>query len=392
MLCYSRMMWIVMLVGLGSCQESVKQNNFPFSEPIVAEILEKIHQDYVEKPDEKKILQGALNGILMALDPYSAYLTPDSYKIYIDADKGEFGGLGMEVFFMNGALRVIAPMDHMPAYKAGIQAGDMITHVDDVPIASLMPEEVLKKLHGKPGTEVIVKINREMDFLTFKIKRERIVFNPIRHHMEGDIGYIRISHFNKQTKDQLYTTLRDMHQKFGHKLQGVILDLRNNPGGSLEQAVSVAELFLNEGIITQIKSRDVKKNQTIKALGKDMISGIPMAILVNRGSASASEIVAAALRDNRRALLVGEKTFGKGSVQGLYKLKNEGGIKITIAHFYTPKGVAIQEKGIQPDIVLPFSSTPQASQQQIYGKLANDQQLQRAVDLLKGLQAVKINF
>jgi carboxyl-terminal processing protease len=377
---------------LASCRDSTtdSQSGILFSETLIAKTLERVRHEYVEKPDEKKMLEGALNGMLMALDPYSCFLNPESYKIYTQSTKGEFGGLGMEVLLIDGVLKVISPMDDMPAQKAGIKPGDMITHVDSIPIAGLAPEDVLKRLHGKPGTSVSLKINRGTATpFTVKITRDLIIVNPVKYRTEGPIGYIRVSYFNDLTTEKLTAAIQAIQKVLAKSLRGVVLDLRNNPGGTLEQAVSVSNLFLDSGAIVHVKGRNAIHNQTFTAKGKDLLKDIPLAILINQGSASASEIVAAALRDNHRAVLIGEKTFGKGSVQALYALENYGGIKITIARFYTPKGEEIQGKGIQPDIFLTLTP-PEPVKDPATDAKPDDKQLQRAIDLLHGLWAVKI--
>ena len=389
--CYSLLTAAALL--LVGCRDATTDStsDIHFSEPLIAKTLERVRNEYVEKPNEKKMLEGALSGMLMALDPYSTFLNPESYKIYTQSRKGEFGGLGIEVLFSDGVLKVVSPMDDMPAQKAGIKPGDTITHVDNIPIAGLAPDEALKRLHGKPGTSVSLKITRGMAApFSINITRAHIIFNPIKHHTEGNIGYIRISYFNDQTTDKLKVAINSLQKSLGKNLQGLVLDLRNNPGGGPEQAVSVSSLFLDSGIIVHIKGRKGTQNQTLKATDKDILKGIPIAVLINQGSASASEIVAAALRDNHRAVLVGEKTFGKGSIQGLYALENYGGIKITIARFYTPKGEEIQGRGIQPDILLVQKPLEPLKAPPTKETSADDTQLQRALDVLKGLWAVKV--
>lgn len=389
---YCHIIFIATATFLSSCRDSTtdSRSNIQFSEPLIAKTLEKVRQVYVEKPDEKKMLEGALNGMLTALDPYSCFFNPDSYKIYTQSTKGEFGGLGLEVLPIVGAFKVIAPMDDMPAQKAGIKAGDIITHVDNIPISSLAPEEVLTRLHGKPGTTVSLKINRGLTTpFTVKITRDLIIVNPVKYHTEGTIGYIRISYFNDLTTEKLTAAISTIQKNLGKSLRGIVLDLRNNPGGTLEQSVSVSNLFLDSGTIVQVKGRNAAHNQIFKSKGQDLLKDIPLAVLINQGSASASEIVAAALRDNHRAVLIGEKTFGKGSIQGVYALENYGGIKITIALFYTPKGEKIQGQGIQPDIFL-NTSPPEPLKEPAKGSSADDKQLQRAIDLLHGLWAVKM--
>jgi len=377
---------------LASCRDSTPNSHvdIQFFEPLIAKTLEKVRQEYVEVPNEKKMLEGALNGMLMALDPYCTFLNPESFKIYTQSTKGEFGGLGIEVLFIDGILKVVTPMDDMPAQKAGIKAGDVITHIEGTPIAGLAPEDILKRLHGNPGTSVTLKISRAVATPFFvKVTRDLIVVNPVKYRVEGNIGYIRISYFNEQTTDKLIATIHALQKKLSKDFRGVVLDLRNNPGGTLEQAVSVSDLFLDSGIIVQVKGRNTSYDQTLKAKKGDLLKGIPIAVLVNQGSASAAEIVAAALRDNHRAVLIGEKTFGKGSIQALYPLDNYGGIKITIARFYTPRGDEIQNRGIQPDILL-ASSPSELPKEYLKETNADDKQLQRAIDLLQGLWAVKI--
>lgn len=390
-----RILHLILFITLGfvtGCRDSSTESHATasFSEPLVAKVLEKVREEYVEKPNEQKMLEGALNGMLTALDPYSCFFTPEAYKIYMDSQKGEFGGLGMNVLLVDGILKVVSPMDDMPAQKAGIRASDIITHINGTPVVGLPPQEVFKRLHGKPGTSVKLTISRGMGTpFDVKITRELIIVNPVKYRTEGKIGYIRISNFNDQTTENLTKAIESIHKSLNKNLQGLVLDLRNNPGGGTEQAVSVANLFLDSGVIVQLKSRHPTYNKVYKANGKDLMKGVPIAILINHGSASASEIVAAALRDNHRAVLVGEKTFGKGSIQDHFTIDKFGTIKVTIALFYTPKGEEIQSKGVQPDIILPSPTTDQLREIEKM-KESEDKQLQRAIDLLQGLWAVKI--
>jgi carboxyl-terminal processing protease len=377
---------------LVSCRDSTTDSHstVAFSEPLVAKVLEKIRSEYVEKPDEKKMLEGALNGMLTALDPYSCFFTPESFKLYTESQKGEFGGLGVNVLYLDGILKVVSPMDDMPAQKAGIRAGDVITHIDGTPIVGLSAHDIFKRLHGKPGTSVTLKISRGAGTpFVVKITRDLIIVNPVKYRTEGKIGYIRISHFNDQTTEKLTIAIEAIQKSLNKNLQGLVLDLRNNPGGGTEQAVSAANLFLDSGTIVQIKSRHSDQNKTYKAKGKDLLKGIPIAILINQGSASAAEIVAAALRDNNRAVLIGEKTFGKGSIQDHFSIDNFGIIKVTISLFYTPKGEEIQGKGVQPDILLSPPTPDPLKELEKINEL-DDKQLQRAIDLVHGLWAVKI--
>jgi carboxyl-terminal processing protease len=388
---YQKIILFLIAAFLVGCRESSdSSSDVVFSEPLITQTLGKVREIYVEKPDEKKMMEGALNGMLMALDPYCGFLNHQSYKIFIESTKGEFSGLGMEIYFGDGIIKVIAPMDDMPAQKAGIKAGDMITHVDDISLIGLTPEDILKRLHGKPGTTVSLKISRSIaEPFTIQVKRDTIVVNPIKYRTEGTIGYIRIRYFNDQTTDKLKQTIETIQKSLGKTLRGIVLDLRNNPGGTLEQALSVSDLFLDAGkVIVHVKGRKASKNKTFKAKGKDVLDALPVAILINKGSASASEIVAGALRDNRRAILVGEKSFGKGSIQALYDIGKFGGIKLTVARFYTPNGDEIQGHGVQPDILLnkPRTELPKEKGEEE----KDDIQLHRAIDLLHGLWIVRI--
>jgi len=385
-----RLILMVTTLLLTNCRDSTTDSHpIAFSEPLISKVLEKVRDEYVEKPDENKMLEGALNGMLAALDPYSCFFTNESFKLYTDSQKGEFGGLGLNVLFIDGILKVIAPMDDMPAQKAGIKAGDLITHIDGTPVIGLPVNDVFKRLHGNPGTSVTLKISRGAATpIVIRVTRDTIIVNPVKYRTQGNIGYIRISNFNDQTTDKLTKAIEAIQKNLHKNLQGLVLDLRNNPGGSTEQAVSVANLFLDSGTIVQIKSRHADRNNTYKASGADLLKGIPIAILINQGSASASEIVAAALRDNNRAVLIGEKTFGKGSIQDHFTIDNYGIIKVTIARFYTPKGEEIQDKGVQPDILLAPPAPDLLREYEKTNEL-DDKQLQRAIDLVQGLWAVK---
>jgi len=344
----------ILALGLSACKQTPFSDDASafFKEPVVKAIVQKVRDEYVEVPDEGKMEQGALEGMLGALDPYSTYMDEKTYKIFADHTRGKFGGIGIEIAFIDGYLKVISPMDDMPAQKAGILAGDIITHVDGKNISTIAHGKVIEMIHGEPGTEVELEIVRdgEREPLHIKVKRDTVKVNPVKYKIQGQIAFIRLSHFSEVTDVRLTEAIKAIHSKSGGSLKGVILDLRNNPGGTLEQSVAVCNLFLEKGIIVQVRGRAADSHKVYNAEGKDLLKGLPLAVLVNEGSASASEIVAAALRDNGRAILMGTKTYGKGSVQGVFRITNMGAVKLTIARFFTPKNEEIQEKGVKPDI------------------------------------------
>lgn len=358
---------------------------------LMKEILEMVRLKYVEKPDEQKMREGAINGMLTALDPYSTYMNQETYELYMESTNGEFGGIGVEVLFMENALRVISPIDDTPAAKAGLLYGDLIIKVDDEAVGSLSQIKLFKKLHGTPGSPIKLTIQRgNQDPFELTLMRAIITINPIKFKREGDIGYIRISYFNEKTTKMLQQAIENI-QKEG-VLSGAIIDLRNNPGGTLDQAVSVTSLFIKKGKIVEVKSRDATKNMIYETEGEEMLKDVPLIVLTNNGSASASEIMAGALKDHKRAIILGKTTMGKGSVQGLFTLEGRGAIKLTISHFYTPLGHEIHGKGIVPDIVV--ESSPIVSnmsyvkdEKQLIAE--DDQQVNRAFDMLKGMALLK---
>lgn len=391
----NRILGLILGVGVlvSACQkksDAPTQADF-YQDPLFSEILEKVRVEYVSQPDEIKMKEGAINGMLTSLDPYSVYMNQETYELFKEATLGEFGGIGVEVLFLDGALRVISPIDDTPAAKAGLQQGDLIVKVDDEPVNNISHIKVFKKLHGKPGTPVKLTIERgNQDPFDLTLERAVIVINPIKYKSQDGIGYIRVSYFNEKATEKLKEILESVQKQT--PLSGLIIDLRNNPGGTLDQAVSMTSLFLEKGKIVEVKSRDPQKNITYEAKGTEMMKGIPLIILINAGSASASEIMAGALKDHKRAIILGKTSLGKGSVQGLFPLDGKGAIKLTISRFYTPQGHEIQGKGITPDIVVeaggvvsPLSYIKDPS------KLIaeDDQQLNRAFDMLKGMALLK---
>ncbi|HRF42638.1 MAG TPA: S41 family peptidase [Candidatus Competibacteraceae bacterium] len=318
-------------------------------------VLDAVKQDYVEPIEDKMLLENAIRGMLSNLDPHSAYLDAEAFQDLQIGTSGEFGGLGIEVGQENGFIKVIAPIDDTPAQRAGIQAGDLIIRLDDTSLKGMALSDAITKMRGKPNTSIVLTIVREGVKKPFKVKlvREIIQVRSIKSRLlEPGFGYLRITQFQAKTEVNLQDALQDLKKQNQGTLKGLILDLRNNPGGVLNGAVDVADNFLDEGVIVQTKGRDQDSEQTFKATAGDLLEKAPMVVLVNGGSASASEIVAGALQDHRRALVLGERTFGKGSVQTILPLGNGTAVKLTTARYYTPNGRSIQAEGIKPDIEL----------------------------------------
>lgn len=320
-----------------------------------AEIFGRIKSDYVEDVDDKTLLEHAIRGMLSGLDPHSAYLTADEYKDLRVGTSGEFGGLGIEVGMEDGFVKVISPIDDTPAERAGLQAGDLIIRMDDKPVKGMSLNDAVNVMRGKPGSEISLMIVREGRDKPFKVTVVRAVIQvaSVKSRMlEPGYAYLRISHFQSHTNADLSKALDRMRKNSKKELRGVVLDLRNNPGGVLNAAVSVSDAFLEEGLIVYTEGRVEDSKLEFKAGPDDIIDGAPMVILVNGGSASASEIVAGALQDHKRALIVGEQTFGKGSVQTIVPVDKVSAVKLTTARYFTPSGRSIQAEGIEPDIVL----------------------------------------
>ena len=317
----------------------------------LGESIEKIKTDYVEHVDNKAIVESAINGILSSLDPHSSFLNAESLEDMKVQTKGEFGGLGIEVTMENGFVKVISPIDNTPAYKAGVKAGDYITHLDKKSVVGLTLNEAVNKMRGPVGSKLKITIGRkDTEPFDITIKRDVIKITSIRSRMEKDVGYIRITTFSEQTKASAIDAIKKL--KKNKNLKGYVLDLRNNPGGLLEQAVGVSDLFLEKGEIVSTRGRDLVNPEIYKAKPGDIIDGLPLVILINSGSASASEIVAGALQDHKRAIILGTKSFGKGSVQTIIPVHPFGALRMTTAKYFTPSGKSIQKKGIDPDIIV----------------------------------------
>ena len=318
-----------------------------------SEVFNMIKRDFVEPIDDKTLLRNAIRGMLGGLDPHSVYLDPESLReINIDS-QGEFGGLGLEVTINDGIIKVIAPIDNSPAKKAGIQAGDQIVKLDGSPIDGKSLEDVIDLMRGPPGSKVTVTVLRENleSSLDITLKRAIIQLESVQGRLlDDEYGYIQISQFQAGTGSSLRRKIELLIDEIGKPLSGLVLDLRNNPGGTLEGAINVSDLFLTKGVIVSTRGRAPDSTQTFFAKGRDLLRGAPLVVLVNRGSASASEIVAGALQDHGRGLILGARTFGKGSVQTILPMKNGAGLKLTTARYFTPKNRSIQAKGIVPDI------------------------------------------
>ncbi|MDN5783001.1 MAG: S41 family peptidase, partial [Luteimonas sp.] len=319
------------------------------------EILNRVKQGYVEEVSDKDLIENSIRGMLDGLDPHSAYLSPQAFKELSISTTGEFGGLGIQVTMDNGFVRVVAPIDDTPAKRAGVEAGDLIIRINDEPVKGMTLMEAVKVMRGKPGSEITLTILREGETAPFEITIERAVIEvkSVKSRMLDDgYGYIRISHFANHTGDNLRQQIKDLKEQAGGSLKGIVLDLRNNPGGVLHAAVAVADTFLEDGQVVSMRGRAPNTDQVFKAEPGDLLDGQPIVVLVNEGSASASEIVAGALKDNGRAIIMGRRTFGKGSVQTILPLKSGAAIKLTTARYYTPSGDSIQARGITPDVVI----------------------------------------
>jgi carboxyl-terminal processing protease len=322
---------------------------------LFGDVFERVRADYVEKPDDAKLIESAINGMLSGLDPHSAYMDAKSFRDMQVQTRGEFGGLGIEVTMEDGLIKVVAPIDDTPAAKAGVMANDIITKLDDEQVQGLTLNQAVDKMRGPVNTKIKLTIMRKGQDkpLDISITRDIIRVKSVRSKVEGDdVGYIRITQFNEQTTDGLKKAIADIKAKVANdKLKGYIIDLRNNPGGLLDQAVSVADAFLDKGEVVSTRGRNADETQRYNARPGELVDNKPMIVLINGGSASASEIVAGALQDHKRATVVGTRSFGKGSVQTIIPLgSGNGALRLTTARYYTPSGRSIQAKGITPDI------------------------------------------
>ncbi len=381
---------------------------------LFGDVFERVRADYVEEVSDEDLIQTAIRGMLTSLDPHSSYLDAKSFGDMQVQTKGEFGGLGIEVTMENGLVKVVSPIDDTPAFKAGIQAGDFISHLDDEPVLGLTLSQAVERMRGLVDTDIRLTIRRkDLDPFDVTITRAVIKIRSVRSRTEGNVGYVRVTAFNEQTDAGLEQAFRSLKQELGDKLVGYVLDLRNNPGGLLDQAIAVSDAFLHQGEIVSTRGRHSDDSQRFNAREGDLAEGKPVVVLINGGSASASEIVAGALQDHRRAIVMGTKSFGKGSVQTIIPLSGAGAMRLTTARYYTPSGGSIQAKGIEPDILVEqarieaLDAGPRRSEADLRGALDNtggadesdiegttaetedeppqDYQLARALDLLQGL-------
>jgi carboxyl-terminal processing protease len=333
-------------------QKSFSENSDIYKKiDLFGEVLEKINKEYVDDVDKSKSMDAAINGLLQSLDPYSAYMTPESFESMQTETSGEFGGLGIEVGMEAGVVKVISPIDNTPASKAGIKPGDYIVKIDDTQVQGKTLMEAVDLMRGLVGSSIKLTVRRVgvKKALTFNIKREIIQVQSVKSELiDNNIGYIRLTSFNDNSSQQIQKKVEKLNKN--KNLKGYILDLRNNPGGLLSQAIKISDFFLENGEIVSTKSRKVLENRKWFANKGDIINGKTLIILINYGSASAAEIVAGALKDHKRAVILGENSYGKGSVQSIIPLKNKGAIRLTIAKYYLPSGKSISEVGVTPDI------------------------------------------
>ena len=406
-------------VAQAASSETYRQLN------LFGDVFERVRSDYVEEVSDKELIESAIKGMLSSLDPHSSYLNRESFEDMRVETKGEFGGLGIEVTMENGLVKVVSPIDDTPAAKAGVKAGDLITHLDGEQVLGLTLSEAVDRMRGLVGTEILLMIRREgvEKPIEIRIVRAIIKIQSIKARIEENAAYIRITKFNEQAEVGLIRELGKIKEQLGDSMTGVILDLRNNPGGLLDQAIAVSDAFLDQGEIVSTRGRRTDSVQRFNAKIGDLADGLPIIVLINGGSASASEIVAGALQDHGRAIILGTRSFGKGSVQTIIPLAGHGAIRLTTARYYTPSGSSIQAKGIEPDIEVIQGRVETeeqngqrdeaslrnrlASEEEINGEKGiseaaeaepgngrselarNDFQLSRALDLLQGLSLFK---
>jgi carboxyl-terminal processing protease len=388
---------------------------------LFGDVFERVRAEYVEEVTDQKLIEAAINGMLTSLDPHSGYLDTEKYRDMQVQTRGEFGGLGIEVTMENGLVKVVSPIDDTPASKAGIAPGDLITHIDGEAVMGMALSEAVERMRGPVDSKIDLRLLRKGKEEPFEVSLNRAIIkiSPVRARAEGDVAYVRLTTFNEQTATEMRDKLEELKGEIGEKLTGVVLDLRNNPGGLLDQAVAVADAFLDKGEIVSTRGRRADSIQRFNSRPGELIENIPMVVLINGGSASAAEIVAGALQDQRRAIVMGTASFGKGSVQTIMPLSGNGAIRLTTARYYTPAGTSIQAKGIVPDIevhqanVEVLDDEPGRREADLRGRLLNedengadgdeaaaapppemgepgangeeDYQLARALDLLRGI-------
>jgi len=385
---------------------------------LFGDVFDRVRADYVEEPDEAKMVEAAINGMLASLDPHSSFMNAKQFEDMSIQTRGEFGGLGIEVTMENGVIKVVSPIDDTPASRAGVMANDLIIKLDGEEIQGLTLNEAVDRMRGKVGAPISLTIKRgEQEPFDMKLVRDRIRVQSVKYNIEAnDIGYVRISSFTEQTQEGLEKAMAHFNTTLGDKAKGYILDLRNDPGGLLDMAISVSDTFLDRGEVVSTRGRHADETQRFNAQKGDLANGKPVVVLINGGSASASEIVAGALQDHKRATIIGTRSFGKGSVQTIIPLGGQGALRLTTARYYTPAGRSIQAKGIDADIVIEQELPPELQGKNVStegeaglrGHLSNetggdegggssayvpadkekDMQLKAAIDLLNGVKVV----
>jgi carboxyl-terminal processing protease len=349
---------------------------------LFGEVFDRVRSDYVEPVSDQKLIESALNGMLVSLDPHSSYMNEKSFNDMKITTKGEFGGLGIEVTMENGLVKVVSPIDDTPAAKAGIKPGDYISMIDETPVMGLSLSEAVDKMRGVVGAPIKITVLREgaKEPMVMNLKRELIKIQAVRSRVEGDVVYLRVTSFSENVGDIMTAAYEKEKKTLGGNARGVVLDLRNNPGGLLDQAIAVSDAFLEQGEVVSTRSRNPNDSRRFNATSGDIANGLPMVVLINEGSASASEIVAGALKDHKRAVVLGMKSFGKGSVQTVIPIDHHGAIRLTTARYYTPSGTSIQATGIVPDIqvkqakIEALASNMTISESILRGHLINEQE------------------
>lgn len=375
-------------IGLMSTAAQAQQNATYDLLTVLGDAIAKIRSSYVEPVDEEKLIEAAVNGMLQSLDPHSAFLPPERVKQMQVSIRGEFGGLGIEVTMENGYVKVVTPIDDTPAARAGVQPNDLVTHIDGTSVQGLTLTEAVKEMRGAVGTDIVLTVSRAgvPDAFDITITRAVIKVQSVRARAEGNVAYVRITSFTEQTESGLRKSMKKLKEEIGGDIAGIILDLRNNPGGLLDQAIAVSDAFLDRGEIVSTRARDVSAIERYNAKPGDLASGLPIIVLINGGSASASEIVAGALQDHKRAILMGTTSFGKGSVQSIMQLGGGNQLKLTTARYYTPSGNSIQATGIIPDIDVPqarlevLDNPRRRSEADLRNRLDNDTDGENAAD------------
>ena len=364
---------------LNNSSISASENNIYDKIDLFGEVLDKINKEYVEEINQSDVMDAAINGVLQSLDPYSGYMSPEILKEMQTETKGEFGGLGIKVGMEAGVVKVISPLDNSPAERVGVKAGDYIVKINNTQVQGKSRAEAVELMRGPVGTDINITVRRrgEKKALNFKITREIIEIKSVKSNIiDDEVGYIRLTSFNENSSDQIKKNIKNFKKE--KKIKKFILDLRNNPGGLLSQAVKISDFFLEHGEIVSTKGRKKIENRKYFAKKGDLINGETLVVLINYGSASASEIVAGALQDHKRAILVGESSYGKGSVQSIIPLNNKGAIRLTISKYYLPSGKSISEVGVTPDIEIAEGSD------EFRINTETDNQLKFAVKLLNG--------